>query len=180
MKIRSNSLWAAGALVLVTLAVLLVSGSGSGASTEQPRRAYDFTFEDINPASATHGKQLALSEFYIDRGLVLQFVASWCKPCRDELPELQELHAEGDTPILLVAADEYGYTEGILIVAERSGITAPLLFVPKERTTEMEQYYDHEILPSTYLIDRQGAIVEVHEGVWSKERLLAAVEKALD
>jgi len=166
--------------VLVTLAVLLVAGSGPDASTEKPRRAYDFTFEDINPASTTHGERLELSKFYTDRGLVLQFVASWCKPCRDELPELQELHAEGDTPILLVAADEYGYTEGILLVAERSGLTAPLLFVPKERTAELERYYDHEILPSTYLIDRQGAIVQVHEGAWSKERLLAAVENALD
>jgi thiol-disulfide isomerase/thioredoxin len=167
-------------LVLVTLAVVLVAGSGPGASTEQARRAFDFTFEDINPASTTHGQQLELSDLYTDRGLVLQFVASWCKPCRDELPELQQLHAAGNTPILLVAADEYGYTEGILIVAERSGLTAPLLFVPKERTAEMERYYDHEILPSTYLIDREGAIVEVHEGAWSKERLLAAVEKTLD
>ena len=82
-------------------------------------------------------------------------------------------------PLVLIAADEYGYTESVLIVAERAGITAPILFVPVEPAAELETFYDHEILPATYLIDPQGTIRDVHEGAWSAARLTAAVEAKL-
>jgi thiol-disulfide isomerase/thioredoxin len=174
--------WACiGIVAAAPLAFLLASAIvGESEAGPQARQAREFAFEDINPASATHGETLALSDLYADSGVVLQFVASWCKPCRDELPELQALHAMGPpVPIVLIAADEYGYTEGVLLVAEGAGVTAPILFVPRERTAEMEVSYDHDILPSTYLIDRRGAIREVHQGAWSAARLRAAVERRL-
>lgn len=170
-----------GGLPVAAALVLFVSlGGGSSATPATARTARDFAFEDINPASPTHGETLTLSELYAERGLVLQFVASWCKPCRDELPEIQELHASGRAEILLVAADEYGYREGVLLVAERSGLTAPILFVPQDRAEEMERDYDHQILPATYLIDRAGRIREVHEGARPMERLVAAIERELE
>jgi thiol-disulfide isomerase/thioredoxin len=169
---RANGLVAACAVTAVWI------GLGAGAPAAPAPAAHDFVLEDINPASATHGRKLALSELYAERGLILQFVASWCQPCREELPDLQALHAAG-RPVVLVAADEYGFTEGILIVAERSGLTTPLLFAGTDRTAEIEAHYAHEILPATYLIDRAGTIVEVHEGAWSREQLLAAVERRL-
>ena len=137
-------------------------------------------FDPVLTVSPTHGKALTLSDLYSERGLVLQFVASWCAPCREELPHLQELHAAERAPIVLVAADEYGHTEGILIVSERAGLTTPLLFVPQEAAAALEQHYDHEILPTTYLIGEDGAILERHEGAWSKSRLVAAIERRLD
>ena len=167
-------------------AVIALAWSVPGAGTAEPpatpsapaRTAHDFTLADINPASPTHGRQLVLSELYAERGLVLQFVASWCPPCRDELPDVQALHAAGH-PVALVAADEYGFTEGILIVAQRAGLTTPLLFAGTERAAELELHYGHETLPTTYLIDRQGSILEIHEGAWSREKLSAAVERRL-
>lgn len=177
---RQRARWIVVACALA-LAALAGSTTTVAESTGVPptRRAQDFTFEDINPASATHGKTLTLSDLYTDRGLVLQFVASWCGPCREELPDLQELHAAESATIVLVAADEYGFTDGILIVAERTGLTTPLLFVPKEQAVEMERHYDHDILPSTYLIGKDGEILEVHEGAWDKSRMAAAIERRL-
>jgi thiol-disulfide isomerase/thioredoxin len=165
-------------VVAATLAV--AAGWTLGAGTEETRQraypAHNFTFEDINPASPTHGEQVQLSDLYRDSGLVLQFVASWCGPCRKELPDLQELHEEGQ-PILLVAADEYGHTEGILIVAERTGLTTPLLFVPEEEAKVLEEHYDHEILPATYFIAANGLVLGRHEGAMSKSRLSAAIKR---
>ena len=167
-----------GAALAAVLLIAFVSAD-SDPHTERPL-AQDFTFKDINPASPTHGDALTLSELYADGGVVLQFVASWCGPCREELPHLQELYAADRAPIVLVAADEYGFTEGILIVAERARLTTPLLFVPKEQAAALGQHYDHELLPTTYLIGEQGVILERHEGAWSKSRLVAAIERRLE
>jgi cytochrome c-type biogenesis protein len=170
----------AGLTLLAAVVLVAAPGGVSGNAPAAQARARDFAFEDINPASPSHGSTLALRDLYGERGLVLQFVASWCKPCRDELPGLQQLHESERAPIVLVAADEYGYTEGVLIVAERTRLTTPILFVPPRQAEEMEAFYDHDILPATYLIDRRGAIREVHEGAWSAARLTAAIERSLD
>lgn len=166
-------------IFLAALVFVLLSDAVPEAASSVGRPAPGFAFADVNPASPSHGRELALGELVGDRGLVLQFVASWCEPCRDELPGLQRLHESGQTPIVLVAADEYGRTENLLIVAERSRLTTPILFVPEERAEEMERLYDHEILPATYLIDREGRIREIHEGAWSAARLAAAIDRRL-
>lgn len=172
---------------LATIFLVLLAGGCLSAASREPTgaprgggdRVRDFAFEDINPASPTHGMTLTLSELYPDRGLVLQFVASWCKPCRDELPNLQRLHAERRAPILLVAADEHGERDGVLTVVAQNGITAPLLFVPEDRAEQLSEHYDYEIIPATYLIGSDGTVRESHEGAWSSDRLSAAIARQL-
>ena len=165
---------------LVACALVFAMGLGSEAVPWQLGQARDFAFEDINPRSESYGQQLVLRELYAERGLVLQFVASWCEPCREELPHLEELYATGRAAVVLVAADEHGYPESILIVAERRNLTAPILYVALDETEQLAQFYDYELLPATYLIDRQGMIRQVHQGAWSKQRLTAAIELELE
>lgn len=155
------------------------SADDAPATDESSEIAGGFAFADINPASKSHGQTLSLDQLRAERGLVLQFVASWCKPCRDELPDLQKLHVSDRAKLVLIAADEYGYSEGILTLAERHALTVPILFVPEDQAAALEQAYDHEMLPATYLIDRDGRIVAEQDGVWSLERMIAAVERYL-
>ncbi len=172
---------APGAAALsAAVALLFAIGMGSAAPPSHHRQARNFEFEDINPRSESYGQQLVLRELYAERGLVLQFVASWCEPCREELPHLEKLYATGRAPVVLVAADEHGYPESILIVAERRNLTAPILYVPLDETEELAQFYDYEVLPATYLIVGQGVIRQEHQGAWSEERLLAAIERVLE
>ena len=158
-------------LLIVLFVVVLVAGGASGETDGIRVAAFDFSLEDINPGSPTHGQTLSVSQLYAEHGLVLQFIASWCKPCRDELPGLQRFHEEAETPIVLVAADENGFDESVLILAERHALTTPILFAPLDRVGEIEAHYDYEILPATYLIDRVGVIRWVHQGAMSRERL---------
>ena len=164
----------------VACALVLAMAMGSEAVPSQRGQARDFEFEDINPRSESYGQQLVLRELYAARGLVLQFVASWCGPCREELPHLEELYTTGRAPVVLVAADEHGYPESILIVAERRNLTAPILYVPPDQAESLARSYDYETLPATYLIDRQGLIRQAHQGAWSIERLSAAIERQLE
>jgi thiol-disulfide isomerase/thioredoxin len=169
---RTGRAWVVAALA----AGLIFAGEGS--PDPAGRAARSFTLRDINPRSATHGQEVALADLWTKRGLALEFAASWCVPCREELPHLEQLFAKDGLPIALVAADEGpAETANILILAERVGLTMPLLYVPPERLPEVERHYTYQILPSTYLIDRSGRIEELVEGPMAKDELAAALAK---
>jgi len=151
------------------------------AGDEKPR-AMDFTFEDINPASPTHGKQLSLNELYAGRGVVLNFLASWCGYCWKELPILQQLHDDEKAFVVGMAADEAdapGQIERLLVMVRRAGLTIPILHVPADKLSGMESFYDYEILPATYLIDKEGMVRQVLQGKVPAEALEAEIGRNL-
>jgi thiol-disulfide isomerase/thioredoxin len=176
-----------GVLAILTAFYLIASPTaqpttgvnGAAAKPDVVRRAADFRFEDINPRSATHGQTLELSSLYAERGVVLRMVASWCNICREELPEVQRLVADAELPIVLVAADENGSPESMLIVAERNGLTSPILFVPEAELDAFERDYDYRILPATYVIDPDGAILAAREGKMGAGELAGEISASL-
>jgi peroxiredoxin len=147
------------------------------ATAEQ--KAADFTFPDINPASATHGKMITLSEQYPQEGVLVAFLASWCNPCWQELPILQEMVDAGEVKVLAMAADEYGAgPEGVLAMAASKELTLPILWVDVEQATALEKRYTYQTLPSTYIIRADGTIASLLEGAVSPERLREEVTRA--
>lgn len=127
--------------------------------------ASDFALEDINPRSASFGRTLRLSEVWERRGVVLNFMASWCGPCRMELPALQSIHGSDLAPIVCVAADEGAAGTGDLLgLVEESGLTVPVLYAEGDAVERINGQYSHQGLPATYLIDPQGVIRKVIVG----------------
>ena len=163
--------------IAIACAVLLYLVIAPAADTSTV--AASFEFADINPRSETFGRTVSLGDLYEKRGVVLRFMASWCEVCRDELPELRELRASSNAPIVFMAADEDGAPDSLLIVAERNGLTAPILFVPEDSVEEVERQFPHQILPATYLIDRGGKIRMSHEGAMTRSRLVRDMETQL-
>jgi thiol-disulfide isomerase/thioredoxin len=162
------------ALALVAALLLYLGVAPAGGSRKAP-----LAFTDINPRSATYGTSLDLDVLPAKRGVVLRFMASWCEVCRQELPDLQQLHAARGAPIVFVAADEYGPPDSLLIVAERNQLSAPILFVPEARTAELAERFDYEVLPATWVIDRKGKVRMAHEGPLAIERLVREMESGL-
>ena len=173
----------AAAVGALLLALNLSSSNLSAAATNrrlpEVPRSHDFTYKDVNPASATHGQRLKLSDLYSERGLVLNFIASWCAPCWMEVPTFEKFDAAGEAPVVCIAADEYGPKEDLLRLAKNAGLALPILLVPKDEITRMEQHYDHAMLPATYLIDRDGGIRHVFQGLVSHETLEEAARRHL-
>jgi thiol-disulfide isomerase/thioredoxin len=152
--------------------------AGEGAPPPEGKAAHPFALRDINPRSPTHGQDVTLAQLHRERGVALQFAASWCVPCREELPHLQELYAKEGLPIALVAADEGpAETANILILAERASLTMPVLYVPPEMLEEIERHYTYQILPSTYLVGKSGRIEAFHEGAVSMAELRAGIAR---
>ena len=107
------------------------------------------------------GGQARLSD-YRGKTVVLNFWASWCPPCREEMPEFQELWeqrgADGSDDLVILAVDRIredseGAVEGF---TDEVGVTFPVLF--DTAGGDVEARYRVLGLPATYFIDRDGVI----------------------
>ena len=138
------------------LAVLLTALAG-GASAEQlqGKTAPDFTLK------ARSGENIKLSEL---RGQVVMvnFWASWCGPCRKEMPKLDKLQDE---------YADYGFTIlGVNLDEDRAKAEKLLAHVPVDFTilwdpeSRVGELYNVDAMPSTVLIDRDGKLRHLHRG----------------
>jgi peroxiredoxin len=98
--------------------------------------------------------------------VIINFWATWCAPCRLEMPVLQEQQdwvGEGDLIILAVNNDEPAHE--IREFGTELGITFPLLMDPGG---EIQKAYRVRAYPTTYFLDRRGIIRQVHLGMMTE------------
>jgi len=151
-------------------------------SAKKPRMAMDFAFVDINPASATHGQEIALGEALSERGVIVNFLASWCTYCWVELPELERLFRADEANVVGIALDEgdaSGEVKNLVTMLERAELTIPVLYVPEDRKAWMESFYDYQLLPATYLIDKTGEVRRTFQGKVPFDALKREVDRTL-
>ncbi|HYW32943.1 MAG TPA: TlpA disulfide reductase family protein [Gemmatimonas sp.] len=93
-----------------------------------------------------------------DRVVLLNVWATWCHPCRTEIPELQALHvkyADRGFSVVGVSVDGDGDEAGIREFVEEYRMTYPIWRDPDERVSALFSVVG---VPATYLIDRQGVM----------------------
>lgn len=117
--------------------------------------APDFTLKDMD------GKEYTLSSL---RGKVVfvNFWATWCKSCKDEMPSMQTLFTylkERNMPfeILAISMDRVTTQEEIGPFARSLGLTFPILLDPWGKT---DGKYKLTGVPETYIIDKEGMVAE--------------------
>jgi len=137
----------------IILAILLASSSVFAGAIKGA--APDFTLKSLS------GKNVKLSEY---RGSVvmINFWASWCGPCRQEMPALEQLYKRYQDlgfVILGVNTDEDPSKSRILLKDIK--VTFPVLF---DSNNNIVKTYDVQAMPTTYLVDRNGNLRYVHKG----------------
>lgn len=156
--------------VRITPLLLLVAVAGApltdaGGKRFRAHKAAPLAYVDINPKSATHGETVSLASVYRGEGALVQFLASWCGICREEIPTLLSLADETDARLVFVAADEGpAGRDNILVIAARHGVEAPILYVPEEEEAAVADKYPYKVLPATYVIDEKGRIRDHRQG----------------
>lgn len=113
--------------------------------------------------------------------MLLNIWATWCHPCRDELPILQRLHerhAAQGFEVIGVSVDARGEAKNVRAFARDFGLTYPIWLDPDERVTAT---FLAPGVPATYLIGRDGILLWRHVGpVRANDSLLAsALDRAL-
>jgi len=121
------------------------------------------------------GKRLNL-EFFHGKPLVLNFFASWCDPCRDEMPLINELASQGNKigySVLGVAVED---TRAALVeFAKAAKLGFPIAL---DLNNTVKRGYRIFGPPATFFIDGQGVIRDVILGPISRERALEALKKS--
>ncbi|HSI51381.1 MAG TPA: TlpA disulfide reductase family protein [Ideonella sp.] len=139
---------------LCALSLLLLASLAQAAPTPNAP-APDFTLR------TTEGRNLRLQE---QRGQVvlLNFWATWCAPCREEMPQLGKLYERyqgAGFQLLGVNVDEDPAAAAAL--AQKLGVKFPVLL---DSAKQVSKLYELNSMPSTVLIDRDGKVRFLHRG----------------
>jgi cytochrome c biogenesis protein CcmG/thiol:disulfide interchange protein DsbE len=157
--------------VLLLLSVLM-TGCASENSSSPDGPAPEFSL-------ATHtGETFTLSN-HAGTVVVINFWATWCKPCRDEIPEFMELQEEYGSEGLQfvgVSVDQKGF-EAVRPFAERTNINYPLVMADSD---VIENYGGVSVIPTTFIVGRNGRIRDRIIGRTTKTELLRVVRELLD
>ena len=146
MKIKNLTL---GLLVTVFAATSLASSDLEG------RAAPDFALK------SSTGENLRLSEYRGDV-VMINFWATWCGPCRQEMPLLDELYTRYErVGFNLLGVNIDDDSRRAMQMIEELGVNFPVLFDARK---EVSKLYEVEAMPVTVLVDREGNVRHVHHG----------------
>ncbi len=116
---------------------------------------------------------LALSELR-GRPVVLNFWASWCVPCRKEMPALQEMSEEVQDRIAFVGVNHQDSRGDALSFLAETGVRFPAGYDPEGATATSYGLYG---MPTTIFISPDGRILQRHRGEISESQLRREIER---
>jgi peroxiredoxin len=124
------------------------------------------------------GKPVSLTS-YKGKVVLLNFWATWCAPCRVEMPwfeEFSKVYAHSGLVVLGISLDDGGW-KAVQPAVVKLGVTYPVVL--GDRKT-MKAYGMGDLLPVTFLIDRTGKIRTVKVGFGDKKVFERSIEQILE
>lgn len=174
------------AIVFVALMVAILAMLASGKYLSRERAhgplklvgdvkgvpAPDFTLPSLD------GRTVKLSEFR-GKAVVLNFWATWCPPCKEEMPwfaDLQKRYGNDGLVVIGVAMDDSS-PASIAKFASQLGVNYPVLLGTDQVS---DDYGDVQYLPTTFYIARDGTIMDKVTGLAGRPEIEKDVRKVLD
>ena len=190
-----------GGILMIFMGILMLTGkmnavSGALSSTETQEEATETEPEEEEEAAEEvktipaidftlkdqYGNTHTLSD-YKGKTVFLNFWATWCSPCRAEMPDIQKLYEEfqqEDVVILGVAAPNLGREKsevGIKGFLEENGYTYPVVM---DTEAEAFQAYGINSFPTTFMIDKDGNVFGYIPGQLSEETMRDIIRQTVD
>ena len=115
------------------------------------KKAPDFFLTDLN------GKEVEIKQFK-GKVIFLNFWATWCGPCKEEMPSLEVLHRQFKEKnfVLLTISVDYEGIKPVQELINKHQYTFPVLLDPKGETLDL---FEVKGIPTTFLIDKKGKMV---------------------
>ncbi len=155
----------------VPLHLSRLSGVGEvGPAPREGAPAPDFALRGLD------GRTYRLSELR-GRAVVINFWATWCGPCRAEMPAIEEVYRRyGDGRLMVLAVNVEEDEERVAPFVQRLGLSFPILL---DRDGAVSRRYRVTGLPTTYLIRPDGTVDGVRLGPYTRALLQGRVEQLL-
>ena len=150
------SMRAARLMLGATLAACaMFAGIATAAPVTPSSLAPDFTLRSMD------GQNLRLQELR-GRVVLVNFWATWCGPCRQEMPHLNRLYDKyRSSGFVMLGVNIDDDANNAIGVANKLGMKFPVLFDTDKKVSRL---YDLNTMPSTVVIDRDGKVRYVHRG----------------
>ena len=140
---------------LIALLFSVFAATSLASSGLEGQAAPDFALK------SSTGENMRLSEHRGDV-VMINFWATWCGPCRQEMPLLDELYARYQrVGFNLLGVNIDDDSRRAMNMVEELGVSFPVLFDARK---EVSKLYEVEAMPVTVLVDRQGTVRYVHHG----------------
>ena len=157
------------ATVMPTTEPMAEATAETAAPTEEPDySAPDFTVLDWE------GNEVKLSDF-VGKPVILNFWASWCGPCKSEMPDFEEAYQKygGDIYFVMVNCTAGDSMEDAKAFIGDGGYTFPVYF---DTTNEASYVYGASAIPMTFFIDEFGDLVTYARGALSADLLQKGID----
>ena len=167
------------ALLFILLAWTLLTEEGgdlaAAANRGERPQAPDFTFERLDREG-----QLTLSSLQ-GKAVVLNIWASWCIPCKEEAPFLEEVWQQNrDRNLVVIGVDAKDFRRDARRFMRRFSLTFPVVY---DGPGDIWKSYGVTGLPETFVLDREGNVIEAFVGAVNSDqdraRLRLAIDRAL-
>jgi peroxiredoxin len=155
LPVRRSASRIVGVTRLVLAATLVLAASAATPALTPAGSAPDFTLH------AMSGPNLQLKD-QRGRVVMVNFWATWCGPCRQEMPQLNRLYEKyRASGFVLLGVNVDDDSSKAAEVAKKLGVTFPVLLDTDKKVSKL---YDLSTMPSTVIIDRDGKVRYVHRG----------------
>ncbi|MDD3088551.1 MAG: TlpA disulfide reductase family protein [Candidatus Omnitrophica bacterium] len=160
-----------GILMIAASIIMMLSLASCQAPNASAEKAPDFTLNDLD------GKPFSLSST-VGKVVVINFFATWCPPCRMEVPDFQDLHERyaGQGLVIVGISMDQGGAADVKPFVKANGVTYTVVMGNQNVAA---RYGGIRGIPTTFLIDREGNISQKMVGYRPKETIEAAVRELL-
>lgn len=143
-------------------------GEGSEVGLNKGNIAPNFELETLD------GETVNLKDYRGEK-VIVNFWATWCPPCREEMPDMQKFHEEHDAAILAVNLTETEQSKSqIDSFLEEYGITFTVL---SDADSNVSALYSASALPTSYLINTKGEVHNIAIGALTYEMMVQAFDE---
>ncbi|WP_050615597.1 thiol-disulfide oxidoreductase ResA [Bacillus testis] len=157
-------------VLLIALAYTLYANFTKDKNDEVSKgdQAPNFVLKDLN------GKSHKLSD-YKGKGVFINFWATWCKPCEEEMPAINDMYRQYKKQGVEVLAVNVAESDVVIgDYRDRLGLDFPIL---KDSDEAVEEVYGVYNLPASFLIDQDGKVVYAKTGAIEPDELKQLFEQ---